>query len=141
MKLVEIVVGSDTSQETTSILQVLTKRIGKIGVTVGNCDGFVGNRMLNPYTSEAVLLLAEGVATIEAIDGALQGEFGMALGPLQMSDLAGNDIGYFIRKERKWTRDDETKEVGRNRPGRYTELGDAMVTELGRIGHKAGKGW
>lgn len=141
MKLVEIVVGKETSQETTAILQVLTKRIGKIGVTVGNCDGFVGNRMLNPYSSEAVLLLAEGVATIQSIDAALQNDFGMALGPLLMSDLAGNDIGYFIRKERKWTRDPQTQLVGVNRPVRYTELGDAMVTDLGRIGQKAGKGW
>lgn len=141
MKLVEIVVGKETSQETTAILQVLTKRLGKIGVTVGNCDGFVGNRMLNPYSSEAVLLLAEGVATIKSIDAALQNDFGMALGPLLMSDLAGNDIGYFIRKERKWTRDPETQLVGVNRPARYTELGDDMVTDLGRIGQKAGKGW
>jgi 3-hydroxyacyl-CoA dehydrogenase len=141
MKLVEIVVGKDTSEETTAILQVLTKRLGKVGVTVGNCDGFVGNRMLNPYSSEAVLLLSQGVATIESIDGALQGEFGLALGPFQMSDLAGNDIGYFIRKERQWTRDPETQLVGDHRPDRYTELGDAMVTELGRMGQKAGKGW
>ena len=141
MKLVEIVVGKDTSEESTAILQVLTKRLGKVGVTVGNCDGFVGNRMLNPYSSEAVLLLSQGVATIESIDGALQREFGMALGPLQMSDLAGNDIGYFIRKERQWTRDPETQLVGAHRPGRYTELGDAMVIELGRMGQKAKKGW
>jgi 3-hydroxyacyl-CoA dehydrogenase len=92
MKLVEIVVAQKTSSETVALLQVLTKRIGKIGVTVGNCDGFVGNRMLNPYTSECVLLLAEGDATVESADKAIL-DFGMALGPFGMSDLAGNDIG------------------------------------------------
>jgi 3-hydroxyacyl-CoA dehydrogenase len=92
MKLVEIVVAKETSPETVALLQVLTKKIGKIGVTVGNCDGFVGNRMLNPYTSECVLLLAEGDATVESVDEAIR-DFGMALGPFGMSDLAGNDIG------------------------------------------------
>jgi 3-hydroxyacyl-CoA dehydrogenase/enoyl-CoA hydratase/carnithine racemase len=92
MKLVEIVVARETSPETVALLQSLTKKIGKIGVTVGNCDGFVGNRMLNPYTSECVLLLAEGDATVESVDEAIR-DFGMALGPFGMSDLAGNDIG------------------------------------------------
>lgn len=93
MKLVEIVVAQTTTPQTVATLQALTKRIGKIGVTVGNCDGFVGNRMLNPYTSECVLLLAEGTATVESVDKAIL-DFGMALGPFGMSDLAGNDIGY-----------------------------------------------
>jgi len=92
MKLVEIVVASQTSPETVALLQVLTKRIGKVGVTVGCCDGFVGNRMLAPYTSECGLLLAEGDATVESVDKAIV-EFGMAMGPFAMSDLAGNDIG------------------------------------------------
>jgi 3-hydroxyacyl-CoA dehydrogenase/enoyl-CoA hydratase/carnithine racemase len=93
MKLVEIVVAKTTSHQTVALLQILTRKIGKIGVTVGNCDGFVGNRMLNPYTSECVLLLAEGdAATVESVDVAIL-DFGMALGPFGMSDLAGNDIG------------------------------------------------
>jgi 3-hydroxyacyl-CoA dehydrogenase len=92
MKLVEIVVASQTSPETVALLQVLTKRIGKVGVTVGCCDGFVGNRMLAPYTAECCLLLAEGEATVEMVDKAIS-DFGMAMGPFAMSDLAGNDIG------------------------------------------------
>lgn len=92
MKLVEIVVASQTSPESVALLQVLTKRIGKVGVTVGCCDGFVGNRMLAPYTGESYLLVAEGDATVESIDKAMSA-FGMAMGPFRMSDLAGNDIG------------------------------------------------
>ena len=92
MKLVEIVVASQTSPESVALLQVLTKRIGKVGVTVGCCDGFVGNRMLAPYTGESCLLLAEGDATVESVDRAMSA-FGMAMGPFCMSDLAGNDIG------------------------------------------------
>jgi 3-hydroxyacyl-CoA dehydrogenase len=92
MKLVEIVVASQTSPESVALLQVLTKRIGKVGVTVGCCDGFVGNRMLAPYTGESYLLVAEGDATVESIDEAMSA-FGMAMGPFRMSDLAGNDIG------------------------------------------------
>lgn len=142
MKLVEIVVGKETSSQTVALLKIITKRIKKIGVTVGNCDGFVGNRMLNPYTSEMVMLLAEGggSTTVESIDRAIF-KFGMALGPFVMSDLAGNDIGYFIRKERGLVRDPKTKTVGPKRTPRlrYTELADDLVTELGRIGQKAGK--
>jgi len=133
---------SHTSPHTVLLLQKLTKKIKKIGVVVGNCDGFVGNRMVNPYTTEMTLLLAEGGATIDSIDKALM-RFGMAIGPFMMSDLAGNDVGYFIRKERGVVRDPETGKVGPNRTStmRYTELGDDMVTQLGRIGQKAGKGW
>jgi len=142
MKLVEIVVGKHTSPHTVLLLQKLTKKIKKIGVVVGNCDGFVGNRMVNPYTTEMTLLLAEGGATIDSIDKALM-RFGMAIGPFMMSDLAGNDVGYFIRKERGVVRDPKTGVVGPNRTStmRYTELADDMVTQLGRIGQKAGKGW
>jgi 3-hydroxyacyl-CoA dehydrogenase/enoyl-CoA hydratase/carnithine racemase len=142
MKLVEVVVGKDSSEQTIAVLQSLTKRVGKIGVTVGNCHGFVGNRMLGGYIGEASFLLAEGVATVESVDGALGKVHGMTMGPFTMGDLAGNDIGYFIRKEQGFTRDFETKQVGPNRGNqRYTELSDDMVTQLGRLGQKAGKGW
>lgn len=153
MQLVEIVVGAETSSSTTtSVLQKLTKRIGKIGVTVGNCHGFVGNRMVAPYTGEAAFLVADGTVTmpttsIENVDAALTSVFGMKMGPFAMSDLAGNDIGYYIRKEQGLTRDPVTGLVGPKRRGtttaplRYTELVDDMVTELGRLGQKAGKGW
>jgi 3-hydroxyacyl-CoA dehydrogenase len=140
MKLVEIVVGRFTSVETVALLQVLTKRIRKIGVVVGNCDGFCGNRLLKPYAAESVLLLVEGNNSIERVDRAFL-NFGMVLGPLQMSDLAGNDVGYNIRKERGWVRDEKHRSASSHRPPRYTELADDMVAKLGRLGQKVGKGW
>lgn len=139
MKLVEIVVGSRTSQYTVALLQVLTKRIRKIGVVVGNCDGFCGNRLLKPYQSETVALLTEG-CSIEKIDKAFL-DFGMALGPFQLGDLAGNDVGYNIRKERGWVRTNKSDPTPPSRPHRYTELADDMVTILGRNGQKVMKGW
>lgn len=96
MKLVEIVVGKDSSRDTISILQNLTKQIGKIGVVVGNCNGFVGNRMFANYTGEAAFLLAEGVSSVQAVDRALSKVHGMALGPFEVGDLAGNEIGYYV---------------------------------------------
>jgi len=142
MKLVEIVLGKESSDETISILQSITKRIGKIGVLVGNCNGFVGNRMFYNYTGEACFLLAEGVASVQSVDTTLNQIHGMALGPFEVGDLAGNEVGYYIRKERGWTRDIKTNQIGPNRGNmRYTELGDDLVTKLGRHGHKTGKGW
>ena len=145
MKLVEIVHGKHTQPETVAVLQVLTKRIGKIGVVVGNCDGFCGNRMLKPYQAETTMLLVEPQSqkkppTIQQIDVALL-NFGMALGPFQLSDLAGNDVGYNIRKERGWVRLQENDPEPNNRPSRYTELPDVMVAQFGRNGQKSGKGW
>lgn len=99
MKLVEIVKGKDTSTPTVVLLQVLTKRIKKLGVVVGNCYGFCGNRLLRPYGREAAMVLAEGGArTPQTVDGALA-KFGMAMGVFTMGDLAGNDVEYNIRKE------------------------------------------
>jgi 3-hydroxyacyl-CoA dehydrogenase len=141
MKLVEIVTCRTTSPETTALLQLLTKICAKTGVVVGNCDGFVGNRMLKPYGSETGLLLAEGAGSVPQVDRAFV-DFGMALGPFQMGDLAGNDIGYYVRKERGWTREGNGSGTATsNRPGRYTDLADDMVTQLNRLGQKAGKGW
>lgn len=139
MKLVEIVVGRDTAPSTVALLQALSKRIRKIAVVVGNCDGFCGNRLLKPYQAETVALLTQG-ASIEQIDQALL-DFGMALGPFQLSDLAGNDVGYNIRKERGWVRLHKNDPIPPQRPARYTELADDMVAELGRNGQKAGRGW
>jgi len=93
MRLVEIVVDTSiTSKQTVQTVRRLCKTMNKIGVLVGNCDGFVGNRMIHPYTTESILCLQEGLTTILEVDKALQ-NFGMALGPFAMSDLAGNDIG------------------------------------------------
>jgi len=143
MKLVEIVVSSTSAPETIALVQFITsKRLGKIGVTVGNCPGFVGNRMIHPYSSEAVFLLEEGGATVPEVDMALY-KFGMAMGPLSMGDLAGNDIGFLIAKSKGLTRDPKTGKPGPNRnPGmRYSDLADDLVVKLGRVGMKAQKGW
>lgn len=99
MKLVEIVRGNATSSETLDIITAVTKRIKKVPVVVGNCDGFVGNRMIHPYTTESTLLLVEygggtaglGISDVDAALG--KRHFGMAVGPFVMSDIAGNDIG------------------------------------------------
>uniref|UniRef100_A0A7S4VVX6 Enoyl-CoA hydratase n=2 Tax=Ditylum brightwellii TaxID=49249 RepID=A0A7S4VVX6_9STRA len=143
MKLVEIVTSSYTSPETIYAVQTVTQQIRKVGVVVGNCDGFVGNRMVFPYTSEMVFLFEENLVSekgVKEIDDALM-EFGMAIGPFIMSDLAGNDIGYAIRREKGLVRDPKTGLPGPNRPGRYTELADELVTKYGRVGQKALKGW
>jgi 3-hydroxyacyl-CoA dehydrogenase len=99
MKLVEIVRGNATTSDTLDIITAVTKGIKKVPVVVGNCDGFVGNRMINPYTTESTLLLVEygggkdglGISDVDAALGPRH--FGMAVGPFVMSDIAGNDIG------------------------------------------------
>jgi len=143
MKLVEIVISSHTSAETANLINsITTKKLKKVGVTVGNCEGFVGNRMLFPYTGESVFVLQEGRASVAEVDRAIV-KFGMAIGPLTMGDLAGNDIGYFVRKEKGLAKDTKTGLPGSNREKgmRYTDLGDDLVTQLGRVGQKKLKGW
>ena len=143
MKLVEIVQGKHTATTTVVLLQALTKKIRKLGVVVGNCNGFCGNRMLRPYGREAAMILAEGGASNpQTVDQALTDDLGMAMGVFTMGDLAGNDIEYNIRRELKWVREDEQHGGGvvpSNRPKRYTELSDDLVSKLGRVGQKAGK--
>jgi len=141
MKLVEIVVGRETDVSVVATLQTLSKRLKKTAVVVGNCDGFCGNRLLKPYSAESTLILTEGCShDIAAVDKVLT-DFGMALGPFQMGDLAGNDVGYNIRKERKWARVQETDSIPVNRPDRYTELPDVMVSKYNRLGQKSSGGW
>lgn len=136
MKLVEIVVGKATSLDTVCVLQSLTRRIGKVGVVVGNCDGFVGNRMLISYSAETALLLEEGAGSVVAIDRAFI-NFGMAMGPLQMGDMAGLDIGYNIRKQRGWISGGSAVR-SKPRPSRYPELADEIVAQHKRLGQKSG---
>jgi len=128
MRLVEIVRGRESSRATLATLRAVTKRIGKIGVTVGNCYGFVGNRMLYAYGREKELMLLEG-STPEAIDRALEG-FGMAMGPNAVGDLAGLDIGYQARRQWSARPDDP----------RFYRVSDRLA-ELGRYGQKSGRGF
>jgi 3-hydroxyacyl-CoA dehydrogenase len=127
MRLIEIVRGEKTSADVVATALKLAKSLGKIGVVVGNCFGFVGNRMLYSYGRENQLLLLEGAAP-EYIDRVLY-EWGMAMGPNAVGDLAGLDVGYKVRQERKDLPDDP----------RFYRVAD-MLVELGRFGQKTGKG-
>jgi len=129
MRLLEVVRGKATSKEVIATCMQLSKKIGKVGVLVGNCFGFVGNRMFGPYRREAQFLVEEG-ASIEAVDGALY-EFGMAMGPLSTGDLAGLDVGWRIRKENRHLR----------KPGTRDPIAEDRLCEMGRYGQKTGAGW
>ncbi len=129
MRLLEIVRGMKTGKEVLATCMQLSKRLGKIGVLVGNCHGFVGNRMFHPYVRESVFLVEEG-ASVEAVDKALY-DFGMAMGPLAVSDLAGLDVGWRIRKEAS------EAEI----PGVRRAMAADRLCELGRFGQKTGAGW
>jgi 3-hydroxyacyl-CoA dehydrogenase len=107
----------------------LSKALGKVGVLVGNCRGFVGNRMFGPYRREAQFLVEEG-ASVEAVDQALS-DFGMAMGPLATGDLAGLDVGWRIRKEYR-----HLEAAGIRQP-----FVEDRLCELGRYGQKTGAGW
>jgi 3-hydroxyacyl-CoA dehydrogenase len=129
MRLLEIVRGKETSKEVIASCMQLSKKLGKIGVLVGNCRGFVGNRMFGPYRREAQFLVEEG-ADVEAVDHALV-EFGMAMGPLATGDLAGLDVGWRIRKEYRHL----------EKPGVRQPIAEDRLCEMGRYGQKTSAGW
>ncbi|HEX5734340.1 MAG TPA: 3-hydroxyacyl-CoA dehydrogenase NAD-binding domain-containing protein [Blastocatellia bacterium] len=129
MRLLEIVRGKTTSREVIASSMALAKKLKKVGVLVGNCRGFVGNRMLAPYGREAQFLVEEG-ARPEEVDAALY-KFGLAMGPLAMGDLAGLDVGWRIRKEYKHLEDPNV---------RHPMIADRLC-EMGRYGQKTGAGW
>ena len=129
MRLLELVRGKATSKKVIATCLQLAKKLGKVGVLVGNCRGFVGNRMFHPYRREAQFLVEEG-ASIEGVDNALS-EFGMAMGPLATGDLAGLDVGWRIRKEYRHLQ----------QPGVRQPLAEDRLCELGRYGQKTGAGW
>ncbi len=129
MKLLEIVRGRATSKPVIATCMQLAKKIGKVGVLVGNCRGFAGNRMFGPYRREAQFLVEEG-ASVEAVDKALY-DFGMAMGPLATGDLAGLDVGWRIRKEYAHL----------ERPGVRQPIVEDRLCEMGRYGQKTGAGW
>jgi 3-hydroxyacyl-CoA dehydrogenase len=127
MRLVEIVRGQATRAEVTATAAAFTKKLGKIGVVAGNCPGFIGNRMINVYGREAQFLVEEG-ATVEDVNQALF-DFGMAMGPLAMFDLVGNDVMRDIAG------------VSGAPPGARRPLVLPQLCALGRLGQKTGKGW
>ena len=129
MRLLEIVRGKDTSPQVIATSMALAKRLKKVGVLVGNCNGFVGNRMFGPYLREAQFLVEEG-ARVEEVDAVLV-DFGMALGPLAVADLAGLDVVWRIRHESQ-----HLVAQGTRQP-----LVLDTLYEQGRYGQKTGAGW
>jgi 3-hydroxyacyl-CoA dehydrogenase len=131
MKLLEIVRGRETSKAVIATSLKLAKKLGKVGVVVGNCFGFVANRMLAYYMREAYLLLEEG-ASVEQIDRVLT-DFGLPVGPYGMQDIAGIDVGARIRQH--------LKSIGKSRAeGPQSAIPDRLF-EMGRYGQKTGAGW
>ena len=128
MKLLEIVRGEKTAKDVLATTMALAKKIKKTGVVSGVCDGFIGNRMIEQYIRQAGFLLDEGCLP-EQVDKAIE-KFGFAMGPFRMSDLAGNDIGWYIRKRRYI----EKPEVI------YSKIAD-LLCEKGRFGQKTASGW
>lgn len=128
MKLLEVVRGAKTGKDVMATVMTVAKKIKKTAVVSGVCDGFIGNRMIEQYSRQAGFLLDEG-ATPQQVDKAIE-KFGFAMGPFRMGDLAGNDIGWAIRKRR-----------AQERPNMlYSRTADKLC-ELGRFGQKTGAGW
>ena len=131
MRLLEIVRGSRTKVDILATLMSLAKKIKKVGIIAGNCDGFVGNRMFHQYVMQAHLLVEEG-ATPEQVDSVAE-NWGWAMGPFAVNDLAGNDVGWLIRKRHKAENYYEGKKYA-------SDVADRLC-ELGRFGQKVGKGF
>jgi len=128
MKLLEVVRGAKTAKDVLATVMQVSKKIRKTAVVSGVCDGFIGNRMIEQYSRQAGFLLEEG-CTPAQVDRAIE-TFGFAMGPFRMGDLAGNDIGWAIRKRRYL-----------EKPGlRYSKTAD-LLCEMGRYGQKTGAGW
>jgi 3-hydroxyacyl-CoA dehydrogenase len=128
MRLLEVVRGAKTGKDVLATVMAVAKKIKKTAVVSGVCDGFIGNRMIEQYSRQAGFLLDEG-ATPQQVDKAIE-KFGFAMGPFRMGDLAGNDIGWAIRKRR-----------AQERPNMlYSRTADKLC-ELGRFGQKTGAGW
>jgi 3-hydroxyacyl-CoA dehydrogenase len=128
MKLLEVIRGDKTAKDVLATVMQLGKKIKKTCVVSGVTDGFIGNRMIEQYSRQAGFLLEEG-ATPQQVDKAME-KFGMAMGPFRMGDLAGNDVGWYIRKRRYVEKPDI----------RYSKTAD-LLCEMGRFGQKTGAGW
>ena len=129
MRLMENVRGEKTAPDVIATVMKLSKDIGKVGVMVGVCDGFVGNRMLYAYKNQAEFLLEEG-ALPQQVDKVIY-DFGFPMGPFAMNDLAGLDVSYLIRQHRRATKPSEPR----------TSTIPDRIYELGRHGQKNGKGY
>ena len=130
MRLLEIVRGIQTKTDVLATLMQLSKKIAKVGIIAGNCDGFVGNRMFHAYITQAHLLVEEG-ATPEQVDQVAE-RWGWAMGPFAVNDLAGNDVGWRIRKGKG-----EDYYKGK----KYASTIADRICEEGRFGQKVGKGF
>ena len=128
MKLLEVVRGANTAKDVMATSMAVAKKIRKTAVVSGVCDGFIGNRMIEQYGRQGGFLLDEG-CTPQQVDKAME-KFGMAMGPFRMGDLAGNDIGWAIRKRRAVER----------ATMKYSKTAD-LLCEKGRFGQKTGAGW
>jgi 3-hydroxyacyl-CoA dehydrogenase len=128
MKLLEVVRGEKTGKDVMATVMTVAKKIKKTAVVSGVCDGFIGNRMIEQYGRQGGFLLDEG-CTPAQVDRAIE-KFGFAMGPFRMGDLAGNDIGWAIRKRRYVEKPDM----------KYSKTAD-LLCEKGRFGQKVGKGW
>jgi 3-hydroxyacyl-CoA dehydrogenase len=128
MKLLEVVRGAKTGKDVLATVMQLAKKIKKTAVVSGVCDGFIGNRMIEQYIRQALFMLDEGALPAQ-VDRAVE-KFGFAMGPFRMSDLAGNDIGWAIRKRRYQEQPDL----------HYSKIADKLC-ETGRFGQKTGAGW
>jgi 3-hydroxyacyl-CoA dehydrogenase len=128
MKLLEVVRGAETAKDVLATVMLLGKKIKKTCVVSGVCDGFIGNRMIEQYGRQGGFLLDEG-CTPAQVDKAIE-KFGFAMGPFRMGDLAGNDIGFAIRKRRYLEKPDM----------KYSKTAD-LLCEKGRFGQKTGAGW
>ncbi len=128
MKLLEVVRGEKTAKDILATVMALAKKIKKTAVVSGVCDGFIGNRMIEQYGRQGGFLLDEG-CTPAQVDKAIE-KFGFAMGPFRMGDLAGNDIGWAIRKRRYLEKPDM----------KYSKTAD-LLCEKGRYGQKTGAGW
>jgi len=120
--------GEKTAKDVLATVMALAKKIKKTAVVSGVCDGFIGNRMIEQYGRQAGFLLDEG-CTPAQVDKAIE-KFGFAMGPFRMGDLAGNDIGWAIRK-RRYVEKPNMK---------YSKTAD-LLCEKGRFGQKTGAGW
>ncbi|XP_032986454.1 peroxisomal bifunctional enzyme [Rhinolophus ferrumequinum] len=140
MKLLEVIPSRYSSPTTIATVMNLSKKLNKIGVVVGNCFGFVGNRMLNPYYNQTYFLLEDG-SKPEEIDQVLE-DFGFKMGPFRVSDLAGLDVGWKSRKGQGLTGPTLPPGTPARQRGtrRYCPIPD-MLCESGRFGQKTGKGW